>query len=295
MSFASRLTGDYMDPAIFVGLAVFVYLLSTLVYALRWKIVLRAFGRDVPYLELLKANLSGLFVNNITPMARAGGETIRVLWINRHCKVPMSLLGASIAYERASEAVVIFLLFVIAVSSATSIHWLLVLSLLALAILFYYRLDLVFDLVERLSKERFSPEVRRAALKKLRTGPTLLVTVSLSATVWILDILRFYLELLAVGVVLPVLKVVAISVTNFLIGILSITPGGLGIVEGGLAGILVGMGLSLSDALKVVAIERSISYGLATAIGATVTFVFGGRDVWKALKSRLRRTGSHRA
>ncbi len=295
MSFASRLTGDYMDPAIFVGLAIFVYLLSTLVYALRWKIVLRAFGRDVPYLELLKANLSGLFVNNITPMARAGGETIRVLWINRHCKVPMSLLGASIAYERASEAIVIFLLFVIAVSSATSIHWLLVLSLLALAILFYYRLDLVFDLVERLSKERFSPEVRRAALKKLRAGPTLLVTVLLSATVWILDILRFYLELLAVGVVLPVLKVVAISVTNFLIGILSITPGGLGIVEGGLTGILVGMGLSLSDALKVVAIERSISYGLAIAIGATVTFVFGGRDVWKALKSRLRRTGSRRA
>ncbi len=50
------------------GIALALYYTSTLIYALRWKIVLAGMGgRDLPLLDLLKVTLSSIFVNNVTP------------------------------------------------------------------------------------------------------------------------------------------------------------------------------------------------------------------------------------
>jgi uncharacterized protein (TIRG00374 family) len=72
----------------FLGIAVATYYISVFIYALRWKIVLSGMGRDIPLPELFKIILSSIFINNVTPMSRGGGEILRVTWVQKSTRCP---------------------------------------------------------------------------------------------------------------------------------------------------------------------------------------------------------------
>jgi len=285
-----------MEPAIYVGLAILLYFGSTFLYALRWKVVLRGFHRDASYRNLVLSSLSAIFVNNITPMARAGGEAVRVVWVNVKDRIPKSLLTASIVYERATEAIVVTVLAIFVLAGYANAEVALVVLGIATAasVALISRMDLVLRIIERLSKERIPKNTEKAILKKLRIGKTLAATLAISATLWVLDILRIAAELAAVGVKLAWAQVATVSILNVLMGFAAVTPGGIGIIEGGLLGILTGMGLTVEDAAKVVAIERGISFVLGTVIGGIVTGLYGGKEIWKHLRSDSRLIGFFR-
>jgi uncharacterized protein (TIRG00374 family) len=69
-----------------------------------------------------------------------------------------------------------------------------------------------------------------------------------------------------------------------LLGLLPITPGGLGIVEGGLISLLLYFGLSLASSGSFVFLERFISFGLSSLIGFLYLFYYGGSEIWKNIK-----------
>jgi uncharacterized membrane protein YbhN (UPF0104 family) len=278
----------------YILLAIIVYFGSALLYALREYIAIQGFGKRARYLEILKAYLGGLFVNNITPMARAGGEALRIVWLNKTDKVPKSVVTAAVVYERAIEGLAITLVALFAItkySARTSLVAAVVLAFI-LSVVLVFRSDLLLEFVERVSKEKLDARTKKLLIKKLRFGPTTLTMFIISLVIWVLDMLRFILEVLAVGKTLDWAGAALLSISNVFLGILGITPGGVGIVEGGLVGVLAGMGFSLADAAKVVAIERSISLILSSLVGFVVITAFGGREAWKALKSRWHRTGS---
>ncbi len=285
-----------MEPAGYIGVAILLYFGSTLLYALRWKTVLQGFHRDAKYSNLVLSTLSAIFVNNVTPMARAGGEAVRVIWVNIKDRIPKSLLTASILYERATEAIVVAVLAVLVLAGYTNAGTtFIVLGIAAIAsVALITRMDLVLRVVERLSKEKIPKDMETAILKKLRIGKTLAGALAISTIIWLMDILRIAVELAAVGVKLTLTQIATVSVLNVLIGLAAITPGGLGIVEGGLLGILTGMGVTLEDAAKFVAIERGISYVLGSVVGAIVTGLYGGKEIWKHLRLDSQLTGFFR-
>uniref|UniRef100_UPI0025E844E8 lysylphosphatidylglycerol synthase transmembrane domain-containing protein n=1 Tax=Thermosulfurimonas sp. TaxID=2080236 RepID=UPI0025E844E8 len=112
-----------------VGTAIGVYYLSVFIYALRWKLVLEEMGRNIPLSDLVRINLSSIFVNNITPMSRSGGEVLRITWLSKKYKVPIILSSISIVYERFSEIIPILILTLISISYFTANIILFILSL----------------------------------------------------------------------------------------------------------------------------------------------------------------------
>ena len=62
------------------------------------------------------------------------------------------------------------------------------------------------------------------------------------------------------------------------------TIGGLGVIEGGLVAALIAFGVAPIDAAAVTAVERIISYGLATAAGAAALSLIGGRALLQAAR-----------
>ena len=77
-----------------------------------------------------------------------------------------------------------------------------------------------------------------------------------------------------------------------LVGGLFPTIGGLGAVEGGLTAALCLFGARLEQALAVTALERGISYVLATAAGGALLAALGGGSLWKAARGRVLADGS---
>ena len=103
--------------------------------------------------------------------------------------------------------------------------------------------------------------------------------------VWILDIIRLKLIALALNLPLSLYLIATVSILYLLLGSLPITPGGLGIVEGGLISVLLYFGLPLASASSFVFLERFISFGLSSLIGFLYLFYYGGFEIWKNTKS----------
>ncbi|WP_010480103.1 lysylphosphatidylglycerol synthase transmembrane domain-containing protein [Thermococcus zilligii] len=266
-------------------LAIFVYYLSVLIYALRWKLVLRGMGKDVPFLELVKSLLASIFMNNVTPMSRSGGEVLRIAWISMRGKVPAGLSAMSIVYERILEAVPVFILFLVGMFCFSSMPgFLFVLGLLGIALVWIRWEDFV-RVSLRLFKASVSEEELAQILSLKRRRGLTLAGILLSSVIWILDVVRLKLITLALGLHIGVLALVIISIASLLLGLVALTPGGVGIIEGGLVGTLVHFGLPPAMAVSVTLLERLVSYVLSTVVGFVVLVTSGGMEIWRALKS----------
>lgn len=106
----------------------------------------------------------------------------------------------------------------------------------------------------------------------------------LSCGVWTLDILRLKLVALALNIDLSLNLIITVSILSFLLGALPLTPGGLGIIEGGLISLLLYFGLPLASAGSFVFLERLISYGVSSLIGFLYLSYYGGFKIWKNAK-----------
>ncbi|MDQ1251873.1 MAG: glycosyltransferase 2 family protein, partial [Euryarchaeota archaeon] len=81
--------------------------------------------------------------------------------------------------------------------------------------------------------------------------------------------------------------IATVSILSFLLGALPLTPGGLGIIEGGLISLLLYFGLPLGPAGSFVLLERFISYGVSSIVGFLYLSYYGGFKIWeKAKKER---------
>jgi uncharacterized protein (TIRG00374 family) len=89
---------------------------------------------------------------------------------------------------------------------------------------------------------------------------------------------------MALNLPLSLFLIATVSILYLLLGSLPITPGGLGIVEGGLISILLYFGLPLASASSFVFLERLISFGLSSVIGFVYLFYYGGFKIWKSVK-----------
>lgn len=98
-----------------------------------------------------------------------------------------------------------------------------------------------------------------------------------SAGNWLLDLTVLILALAAVGAEPRASVVLLAYVVAAVLGMIPITPGGLGFVEGGLIATLGLAGISTSDAILATLVYRLASYWLPMPTGAVAYFLHGRR------------------
>jgi uncharacterized protein (TIRG00374 family) len=267
--------------------AVLVYLLSVYLFAIRWQKVLFCIGYNLKATSLVPIYFGAIFMNNITPANMTGGEPLRILWANKLFGISYTNAFKTILFERLVEAIPIALLLIYVLYSfpssdikflpltssltLSSIH-LILLVFLAVGIAIWFLRVKFASLLRNLQKNW-------KQLKKSFTSVLLL-----SFGVWILDIIRLKLVALALNIHLPLNLIVTVSILSFLLGLLPLTPGGLGIIEGGLVSLLLYSGLPLASAGSFVFLERLISYGVSSVIGFLCLFYYGGFKIWGKFK-----------
>lgn len=273
-------------PLRYLFLALLTYYLSVVVYALRWKLVLRGMGKDAPLLELLKAILASIFMNNVTPTSRGGGEVLRIAWISKRKGIPLGISTTSVVYERILESIPVFALFLVGMFYFSQVPETAAFIVMALIIAVWVKWDWFVKLSFKLFRKGVSEEeVERIASLKDKHHITL-GGIVLSSCVWILDVVRLKLVTLAFGLHLGWGLLVVISVANLILGLIAFTPGGIGIVEGGLVGVLIHFGIPMALAVPITLLERFISYVMSSLVGFFVLVTSGGWGIWRALKSQ---------
>jgi glycosyltransferase 2 family protein len=272
----------------YVILAFLVYLLSVYLFAVRWQQVLSCIGYTLKATDLFPILFGAIFVNNLTPANRTGGEPLRMFWANKRFGISYTDAFITILFERLVEAIPIILLlfYVLYLFPSLEIKFLPQKSILTLSSTYLLLLAvLATGILMWIFRERFTAFLKDIQQNWKKLNKSFIPALLLSSGVWILDIIRLQLIALALNLHLSLYIIAAVSVLYLLLGLLPITPGGLGIVEGGLISLLLYFGLSLASSGSFVFLERFISFGLSSLIGFLYLFYYGGIEIWKNIKS----------
>jgi glycosyltransferase 2 family protein len=274
----------------YVFLAILVYLLSVYLFSVRWQQVLFCIGYNLKVTSLVPIYFGEVFVNNITPGGNmAAGESFRILWANKLFGISYSNVFKTVFFERLVEAIPVFFLsiYILYAFPALEIRFLpsidkLTLKSVHLFFLFFLAAGIAMWFFRAKLTSFFRNVQKNWEIFKQAFVPVLL----LSCAVWILDVVRLKLVALALNIDLSLSLIVTISILTFILGALPLTPGGLGIIEGGLISLLLYFGLSLASASSFVLLERFISYGISSIIGFLYLSYYGGFKIWKKSKEK---------
>ena len=298
------------------GLAIGVYLVSIPLAVLSWSAVLRMLESAVSVIKFVPILMAGVFVNNITPMSRAGGEIVRVYGLREKFRLPYTNAILSVALSRLIEMAPVGLIGIIGVFALIKRH---IISwqqlgfvgiagccIAGIAAWGIYKSHCMPALWSRIlgyflrKEQRLSSRYGQVSelapsigniVWSIKQKKAFVESILFSSVLWALSLVRLKLLAYALGIELSFSAVAAATVWYIVIGLFALTPGGIGIIEGGLVAAFVFMGVPPSQAFALTVLERAISYLLSTSIGAVCLLALGGRQLW--MKSASKRSNLH--
>jgi len=274
-----RITREFLSLGALGGAIFFVNaVLIFLLWALTWRILLHSYGIERSWGEVLGAFAGGYTVTYITPSANFGGEPVRVYLITNGFTTQAAEATSSVIVERflnmASATLLVFIGSVYGLFSHRLLVWMRLglfiwasmgMTFMGWTILYFARRHLWmtkflrflarlvpwrgyinraadwFVKVEQEIEDAFSPGHRRGTV--LAFIPALL-----SSVLYALNPLIFLY--FTVGTVLSVLDLsLMFAMSMFLNMFLWITPGGMGVISGGLIGIFALFGIGKAAAV----------------------------------------------
>jgi uncharacterized protein (TIRG00374 family) len=134
------------------------------------------------------------------------------------------------------------------------------------------RAQRVLHLRHRSPREAITEFITRLRTLRLRRTDWARV-LGLALANWLTDAGVLVVSILAVGGTVPWRGVLLAYGVRIAAGTISITPGGLGVVEGALAVALMGVGMQRPSAVAAVLLYRFISFWMVTGVGWTVYLV----------------------
>jgi uncharacterized protein (TIRG00374 family) len=290
-------------------LAVLMYVLGLVTWGLRWRVLLKALGVEVGFTKILLALLAGIFVNNVTPGARGGGEPVRMYFLAKEAGKPYGQVFATVMMDRILDLIPVVAMLALSTAyvyelGSLSLTLILVLLdlvfagliLLTLGILLSERktkgaLYWFFRLFERLApgiaeryRERFEkavevdvPRFQSDFRFLMRHKRVFLLALAYSTASWLFAVMRTYYTFRAINYPVSFVDVMVVQMVGMVVGMLSVIPGGAGIIETVNSGIYVLLGINKEIAVTATLLDRLISYWIPTAIGALVTTHFGAK------------------
>ncbi|MBI1908807.1 MAG: flippase-like domain-containing protein [Deltaproteobacteria bacterium] len=260
----------------YVLTAVALYTVSVVISGARWKKILLGLGCPVRLSQTSIGIIIGIFVSNILPSSRIGGEVSRITLLRKWTPIDLKKAFVSIFYDRV--AALVPSLFVVALSFPTLLRLFHRFNnIILIALLILVLMIGLFLSYRSIGKFREWVLSRRRLVHSFRINPKNFGgAIGFSSLVWLQDLLRLMVVSAAFGVHLSITQAATLSIV---ILICSIMPslGGLGPTEGGLTAALHLFGVSLETAIAITLLERAVSYVLSTCAGSIAVATLGGR------------------
>jgi uncharacterized protein (TIRG00374 family) len=287
---------------LFIAAAIAIYFLSVGLWAFRWQTALSFINHRISFAVRYLILCAAIFLNNITPGARIGGDPFgRLYMLHKLENTSYSLAMASLIGDRALTPLIVisFLMAGLLLQFGKgSLHLTVILAAVwavaAFAVVFVPRLffrkriavrglsKITSRVLSRFGKGGNAQEIIEgietfysSSYATIDRWKKLLLIGSLTLLLGALDVFRLYTIFLALDYH-PQLSVLLIaSALPTIVGIIPFLPGGLVIVEGSLISVLALSGVPLNLAIAATVIERGISFVLSTIVGAGVFSYLG--------------------
>lgn len=282
-----------------------------LIWTYRWKLILMTVNENIPFRSLLAMLLASDFGNNVTPGA-AGGEPLRAYLLTATNKTPFEIGFASSTADRVFEFFPFVIISILAaffilgweipLYTKAVVFVMILVSIFFFGIILYavYRKEITQRVVIRIVKSIYPFIVKIAKsdltitevnqkiifyinrfsqgfLQVVKDKRIFVVGFFLSFFMWGLDIVRFYVCFVTIGVYPPLVPLIIIYTIGILIMLAPLLPGSWGIREGIIVGLFAVVGVAGDVVMSASLIDRFVSYILPTIIGAFAALYYGRR------------------
>jgi len=287
-----------------IASAIGIYFLSVVIWAIRWQAALSYMNCRMGFGSRYLILCATIFLNNITPVARAGGDPFgRAYMMRRLGNISYSSGLASIIGEHALTPLVIVSFLMaglilrfgegsIELTVILAVVWALVALGAVFGPRFFFKRRIAFRGVSGITNRVLGWFGRRRNVREIATGieafyastyatmdkwQHVLAIASLTLLIGALDAFRVYIIFLALGYQ-PTLGMLLVSSSlPVIVGLIPLLPGGLILIEGSFVSVFALFGVPLNLGLAATLIERGISFVLITIVGAIVFSYLGIR------------------
>ena len=274
LSDLSKLSEHIIDFKIeYLPLIISLVSVGWLALYLRWILLLKNLNYSLPHKQNFPIFLSG-FALSVTPGKI--GELLKSQLLKEKFDLPRKISAPVILIERFYNAIgiIIISIFGILVFDFSGIIILITACLLVL-IFFTLRSEKLFNIIiQKFSKINFLSKFSNSFLDsydviKESTQPRIfIISSTLSSIYWILESTAVYFILRSFGIdLLSIFDVIPTYATSIILGVASLIPGGLGVSESTLIGLLSLQGLTISTAVSLTIFIRLLTLWYSVFIG----------------------------
>ena len=259
-------------PSVF-ALMLALSMLCFVVRGVRWGALMRVTGYKVSTRDSLYLQLSGQTMS-VTP-GRVG-EVLKPWLASNITEMPMTSGVALVFAERLADLIAVCFLSLGGLSLIGGSVWVLVAALgvivmgtgVASSRWFHERALIVIERQEWSRKHHASATAISATIQASLTWRTMLWSVGASVIAWGAEGVGFGLCLYALGFTeLSILAAVSVYAVSTIVGAFTFLPGGIGLTEASMAGILIAAGMDPSSATAATLITRVATLWWGVAVG----------------------------
>jgi glycosyltransferase 2 family protein len=265
-----------------VTLAIALHLAGLIVTGERWRGVIAALGGRVTLVRSTLINLAGIFVRNATPTTGLGGDASRIALLRAE-GVGLPQATASFVYVRAAElpaivAAVLLALPVLGGAIARSSRQ------IELAIGALLVVGFALWIARRRASAALIAFRERTAHVRISAG-AFAIAIAYATLAQAETLVRQIVVAAAFGFPLTVQQSATVTAMTIVGGFVP-TVGSVGAIDGSMVAALMICGATAETAVAITLVERAISYGLGTALGAASLAALGGRAILRFATDR---------
>jgi len=253
-------------------IAVVLWSSGNVVRIIRWHIFLKEIDDKVPFKSNIKYYLAG-FAFILSP-GRVG-EVVRSPYLKRDYGIPISKTASIVFVERFYDLLGITVLLSIGllfIEFEKSIL-LIPLTIIALAILIFKNKRFLTYIVGKTSRIKFL-SMLNSNFEELYESAQKILKIKFLAAGIVLSTITYFLQALAVfylvvgfGEIITLEQITVIFTSSQFVAALTMIPAGIGVFDGGMAGLLVLYDLDYDIAVAIIILIRLMSIGLFSGIG----------------------------
>jgi len=283
-----------------LGMAVITYIGGVLTWALRWHVLIESLNLNVRFKDTFVALFVGILFNNITPGARGGGEAFRMYYLTKRSNSTYGKMLATITADRILDLVPVMVMILLSTFYTYTMGvyslftLLLILDILLMTLtgiatviitserrmrritfgIFNFLARLVPSKVKK-HEEKFNqlvdvniPHFTDGLKLVARDRRAFVISLGYSFLTWFFVILRNYFVFISLGQPVSFTSVMIVQMIATAVGLISIIPGGAGLIEATSAGSFVLLGLTREMAVTASILDRAISFWLPLFLGS---------------------------
>lgn len=298
-------------PISYLLILLALQLVTQLLLNYQWCRIGQAVGSPLGFVKMFYINAQGTLMETITPGVKVGGEVVRVFLLKKEFDCSTDKAVAIVALQKLFSLTAFFglnLMALLHISQVVTVQgnlqgliYLILLSLmgLMLAILFFPAKIAAW-------LESFSPghkwlRVGKGFLLELLTHTTNLKEkrmewwkqFGLAVAIWLLFPVKLFLLVKAFSFEGSFLFTAEVAFISYLMGMIPLTPGGLGSFEATMTGLLLLMGLAVYDAAVIAVVFRFVTFWFVALLSIVVVFCWKIYQIRGAKNESIKTTAQY--